>query len=373
MIRQRSFATPEAENRSLERRRRLAESLMASQGGPPGIWNAMPVTPTYGVGNALADAGAKIGGALLQKKTDQRQAELDEEKRKKLAQTLMGQEGQPDFMGPPDPRREAAANTISTIAPQLGEQMAAQQAIETLMPPKPVYERVDLGDRIGLMDINSGQIVEEFAKGNTPDAVLGAGVTTRGQDLSYDATTRGQDMSYDSTTRGQDISAQTAANAQAMQERLANAKTATDAGEQYKSSEGAWNVWQVARNGLAGAMADTWNFPGMGLMPNLTDAQRKAAGARAQLAPVLKSMFRTAGEGTFTDKDQELLLAMIPDEGDGDEVAAWKLSQMDQLIMAKLGLTPQGAGYEGPSASEMTNSLATVTGQTGVVDFSNWK
>jgi hypothetical protein len=56
------------------------------------------------------------------------------------------------------------------------------------------------------------------------------------------------------------------------------------------------------------------------------------------MAPVLKQIFRVAGEGTFTDKDQALLLEMVPTRKDSPEARAIKTQNIDNIIRAKLGM-----------------------------------
>ena len=66
------------------------------------------------------------------------------------------------------------------------------------------------------------------------------------------------------------------------------------------------------------------------------------------MAPVLKQMFRASGEGIFTDRDQELLLAMVPDRKDTPEARAWKIRNIDNIVRAKLGIPK--AVFEGDTA-----------------------
>ena len=57
------------------------------------------------------------------------------------------------------------------------------------------------------------------------------------------------------------------------------------------------------------------------------------------MAPVLKQLFRSAGEGTFTDRDQELLLDMVPKRTDRAEAIAEKMANIDRIVSAKLGMS----------------------------------
>ena len=55
------------------------------------------------------------------------------------------------------------------------------------------------------------------------------------------------------------------------------------------------------------------------------------------MAPVLKQLFRASGEGTFTDKDQEMLIAMVPTRSTLPEARVVQLAAIDSIVSAKLG------------------------------------
>lgn len=99
-------------------------------------------------------------------------------------------------------------------------------------------------------------------------------------------------------------------------------------------------MWAEARAGLESALGKTETGYFAGRLPTITAAQQTAEGAVAATAPILKQIFRTSGEGTFTDKDQELLLRMVPTRTDEPEARADKIANIDRIIRAKLG----GAG-----------------------------
>lgn len=119
-------------------------------------------------------------------------------------------------------------------------------------------------------------------------------------------------------------------------------KVATkEAGEQ-KSNEIALNVYETAMSGLIEGLGETVTGPIVGRLPAFTANQQIAEGAVAAMAPILKQMFRSAGEGTFTDKDQELLLDMVPTRKDEPEARQSKINNIDAIIRAKLGQLPSG-------------------------------
>lgn len=126
----------------------------------------------------------------------------------------------------------------------------------------------------------------------------------------------------------------------------AQVKSVADSVSKNKSNASALKVYESGIQSLRTALGDTTTGPLVGLLPAFTSEAQIADGAIAIMAPVLKGMFRSAGEGTFTDKDQELLLGMIPTRKDTPEAARVKLQALDNLVAAKLGNTEQGTDIE---------------------------
>jgi hypothetical protein len=112
--------------------------------------------------------------------------------------------------------------------------------------------------------------------------------------------------------------------------------TAAEAAGKEKTNEQSFNVYETGIRSLAEAMGEANTGPIVGLFPALTTNQQKADGTVAAMAPILKKMFREDGEGPFTDKDQELLMKMIPTRTDTSEARAFKLKNIDNIIRAKL-------------------------------------
>lgn len=108
------------------------------------------------------------------------------------------------------------------------------------------------------------------------------------------------------------------------------------AGEQ-RGNDVAYQTYTSAMNHLASAMGETVTGPGVGYLPAITTNAQIAEGAVSVMAPILKSMFRTAGEGTFTDRDQELLMNMLPTRNDTAEARAAKIQAIDAVVQMKLG------------------------------------
>lgn len=112
-----------------------------------------------------------------------------------------------------------------------------------------------------------------------------------------------------------------------------NAKGKTDV-------ESTMDVYTQASNGLIDGLKGTETGPIAGRIPAMTTAQQTAQGAEAAMAPVLKQIFRIAGEGTFTDKDQDLLMKMVPTRKDTPTAAQNKIDNIDNIVSAKLGIPP---------------------------------
>lgn len=118
---------------------------------------------------------------------------------------------------------------------------------------------------------------------------------------------------------------------------VAQAQAAADQSEENRSSARALEVYETAMNGLAEALHNTETGPFVGWIPAVTENQQIASGAIAAMAPVLKQMFRSAGEGIFTDRDQQLLLDMVPTRKDKPGARVWKMENIDAIVRAKLG------------------------------------
>mgnify|MGYP000583776319 CR=1 FL=1 len=122
----------------------------------------------------------------------------------------------------------------------------------------------------------------------------------------------------------------------AVKEVEAKVKAASDIASQNKSNEAALEVYEIGVKQLADSLGKTTQGPIASIFTSLTDEARAADGAVSIMLPVLKAMFRSSGEGTFTDKDQELLEAMLPTRKDNPKTAQSKLLMVDAVVQAKL-------------------------------------
>ena len=99
-----------------------------------------------------------------------------------------------------------------------------------------------------------------------------------------------------------------------------------------------WKQYEAARNALMSGLAGTDTGYFMGKIPPVTEGQQVAVGGVAAMAPIMKQLFRAAGEGVFTDKDQQLLMDMIPDRNDLEPARLIKMEAIDRIVRMKLGM-----------------------------------
>lgn len=134
---------------------------------------------------------------------------------------------------------------------------------------------------------------------------------------------------------------------------LSDVTVLADEAAKTKANSDVFSIYEVGMGAVADALGDTSTGFFAGRIPSITASQQIADGAIAAIAPVLKQLFRSAGEGIFTDKDQELLLAMIPTRKTTPEAIASILSNVDAIVKAKLGITAdqqQATQQQAPSA-----------------------
>ncbi len=134
---------------------------------------------------------------------------------------------------------------------------------------------------------------------------------------------------------------------------IGQASAATEAAAKataaQKDKDASFRLYEVAMQGAREGLEGSTTGPVMGRLPAVTAAQQTAQGGVAALTPVLKQIFRSAGEGSFTDSDQRLLLEMVPTRADLPEARDAKLANIDRIVRAKLGqgdagTTPAPAG-----------------------------
>lgn len=109
---------------------------------------------------------------------------------------------------------------------------------------------------------------------------------------------------------------------------------------------------------LRDAFAGTKTGPLVGRFSGLTSSSQKALAARKIMSPMLKSVVRDSGEGTFAKDDREQMESMLPEETDHPEVVLYKVNALDNFVRGKLGVpadspsplsqggSPQGGGQQ---------------------------
>jgi hypothetical protein len=138
------------------------------------------------------------------------------------------------------------------------------------------------------------------------------------------------------------------------------------AGEKSGDMGAAFNLYQTARQGLLDGLRGTNTGPLMGRMPAFTSGQQIAQGGVAAMAPVLKQLFRVAGEGVFTDRDQQLLLDMIPTRTANPDAITTQMENIDNIVRAKLRMPRDGGGrMEKQQRNKATGETRTVYSDDG--------
>ncbi len=149
----------------------------------------------------------------------------------------------------------------------------------------------------------------------------------------------------------------------AVESAVLESKRIADNTKLSNSNAKALSVYDTAMKHFNNAMEKPWTGPIVGLMPALTSDARTADGAVSAMAPILKDIFRTAGEGTFTDADQKMLLNMLPTRQDDAASRKSKLEMIDSIIRAKLspmdsvGGSGQGANTTGINGGVSVDDL----------------
>ena len=121
----------------------------------------------------------------------------------------------------------------------------------------------------------------------------------------------------------------------------------------------AYDTFNIAIKNIESSMADTATNPLVGAFPAVTPEAQTAESSVSTMAPILKQLFRSSGEGVFTDKDQQLLLDMVPTRSDYGAARQNKINMIQQVVRSKLGLPVQD--YTG-FGEEQTPSSATFLG-----------
>lgn len=107
--------------------------------------------------------------------------------------------------------------------------------------------------------------------------------------------------------------------------------------EQSKN-ERAYIAYQAGLGRLVEALQSTNTGFLAGRIPAATANAQVAENARAIMLPILKTLVRESGEGVFTDKDAEAILAMLPDRVTDEKAIDEVIKNIDTYVQGKLGM-----------------------------------
>ena len=124
--------------------------------------------------------------------------------------------------------------------------------------------------------------------------------------------------------------------AKAVQLATLQAKDAADLSIENRSNDKALGVYEASIDTVRSAFDKASTGPIAGWFAAMGANNQMAKASVAMMGPLMKDIFRSAGEGTFTDGDQALLMSMLPSTSDKREAVAFKLEFMDKIIRSKL-------------------------------------
>ena len=78
--------------------------------------------------------------------------------------------------------------------------------------------------------------------------------------------------------------------------------------------------------------------PIVGMAPAISTEAQNFEAARAAMAPILKQLFRGAGEGVFTNQDQQVLMRMLANRGQDAVPAKDAMNNVRRMVASKLGM-----------------------------------
>jgi hypothetical protein len=146
-----------------------------------------------------------------------------------------------------------------------------------------------------------------------------------------------------------------------------NVKVLADQALLDKTNESTFNVYNAGMNGVVEALGNTDTGPFVGRLFAVTANQQIAEGAVAAVAPVLKQLFRSAGEGNFTDADQKLLMEMVPTRKDRPEAVKAKLSNIDAIVRARLSISGQSQNVQAPKGGDTPPQVIRFDAQGNII------
>ena len=129
-------------------------------------------------------------------------------------------------------------------------------------------------------------------------------------------------------------------------EPIAGGPVESELSEEQEKRKNAFAAYEVGIENVRKALGETATGYLFGKVPAITEGAQTFEAAGDLMAPILKDIFRGAGEGNFTDADQAILMNMLPRRGDSPAAARNKIQMLDQTVRAKLGMPLISYGQE---------------------------
>lgn len=190
-----------------------------------------------------------------------------------------------------------------------------------IAPKSPI--RVDRGDAIELYSPTTNELLvrlpKELAPNQTPEAA--ADIVTAQNLANLDPDTGRAAIETSVVTAREQAQAAAAEKAQ------------------QKKNEKAANVYKKGmRNLYSGLSGAKMTGQVLGRLPAFTSPDQVADNAKAIMLPILKAAVREKGEGVFTDKDAEAILALIPDRISNKAAIPPIMSNVNDYMSATFGI-----------------------------------
>lgn len=131
------------------------------------------------------------------------------------------------------------------------------------------------------------------------------------------------------------------------------ATAAVDKVERDRKNTIALDTFNIGLSSLGSALKKTDTGPVVGNIPAMSPEAQVAEGAISMMGPLLKDTFRGAGEGTFTDADQRLLMGMVPTRKDHPEARIAKIEMIKSIVASKLNMPKNPVQIGGSVSGEI--------------------
>lgn len=197
-------------------------------------------------------------------------------------------------------------------------------------------EKIDIGGAIGMLDPVTRNIVAQFGKTNTPDALLSAATTRRGQDMT-DARQRDANAVSAANVGKVDWKQDANGNWLGLPKDITGAGPVTPVqvnapGKREQQAQGALEIIKLARP-LIDKATNSYIGQGVDLGARAFGASTKGAEAAAQLKALEGAlmMAQPRMEGPQSDKDTALYRQMAASIGDPTVPAAQKKAALDTV------------------------------------------